>query len=57
MAGLDGLAVYKKKIARREAQAEVCNLKASYSLGGRLALALFFELLLSVFNKSEDIPV
>lgn len=30
VAGLDGLAVCKKKIARREAQVEACNLKTSY---------------------------
>ena len=41
MAGLDGLAVCKKKIARREAQVEACNLKTSY-FRRVLALALLF---------------
>ena len=41
VAGLDGLAVCKKKIARREAQVEACNLKTSY-FRRVLALALLF---------------
>lgn len=50
VARLGGLAVCKKKIARREAQAEACNLEASY-FRRALALVFLFELPLFIFDE------